>query len=201
MTKICFFEKEFVVFELMRYIDVTNLLNTTKLLKNVKRKFIYRKLNKKYSLEYYDNEEFNLAIQYIDKVINMVMDLILEKNLPTESLSSILFNSGDESNVEFKINQLYHFRGCAKFNISDDSSIDDFTEAIKIDDDYEEAYYMRGVAYFTLLEDWQKSITDIKKYLTFSPDDKAGNQLILVLQEIEENASNINNFYNKSLDY
>ena len=151
--------------------------------------------------KYYDNEEFNLAIQYIDKVINMVMDLILEKNLLTESLSSILFNSGDESNVEFKINQLYHFRGCAKFNISDDSSIDDFTKAIKIDDDYEEAYYMRGVAYFTLLEDWQKSIADIKKYLTFSPDDKAGNQLILVLQEIEKNASNINNLYNKSLDY
>ena len=33
MTKICFFEKEFCVFELMRYIDVTNLINSTKLLK------------------------------------------------------------------------------------------------------------------------------------------------------------------------
>ena len=47
MTKICFFEKEFVVFELMRYIDVTKLLNSTKLLKNVKKKFIYIKLNMK----------------------------------------------------------------------------------------------------------------------------------------------------------
>jgi len=147
--------------------------------------------------KYYDNEEFNLAIQYINKVLN----LILDKNLPTESLSSIVFIAGDESNVEFKINQLYHLRGCAKFKISDDSSIDDFTKVIKIDDDYEDAYYMRGVTYFILLEDWQKSIADIKKYLTFIPDDKAGNQLILVLEEIEENASNINNLYNKSLDY
>jgi hypothetical protein len=35
MTKICFFEKEFVIFELMRCIDVTNLLNSTNLLKNI----------------------------------------------------------------------------------------------------------------------------------------------------------------------
>ena len=62
MTEICFFEKKFVVFELMRYIDVTNLLNTTKLLKNVKKKFIYRKINKKYSLEYYNHEEFRNII-------------------------------------------------------------------------------------------------------------------------------------------
>ena len=62
MTKICFFEKEFVVFELMRYIDITNLLNSTKLLKNVKKKYIYRKLNKKYSLKYYDYEEFRNII-------------------------------------------------------------------------------------------------------------------------------------------
>ena len=62
MTKICFFEKEFVVFELMRYIDVTNLLNSTKLLKNVKKKFIYREINRKYSLKYYDNEEFRMII-------------------------------------------------------------------------------------------------------------------------------------------
>ena len=62
MMKICFFEKEFVVFELMRYIDVTNLLNTTKLLKYVKKKFIYRKLNKEYSLEYYNNEEFRKIV-------------------------------------------------------------------------------------------------------------------------------------------
>ena len=45
----CFFEKDFVVDELMRYIDVKNLLNTAKLLKYVKKKFIYRKLNKEYS--------------------------------------------------------------------------------------------------------------------------------------------------------
>ena len=62
MTKICFFEKEFVVFELMRYIDVKNLLNTAKLLKYVKKKFIYRKLNKEYSLEYFIHEEFRNII-------------------------------------------------------------------------------------------------------------------------------------------
>ena len=62
MTKICFFEKEFVIFELMRYIDVTKLLNSTKLLKNVKKKFIYRKLNKKYSLKYHHNEDFRMII-------------------------------------------------------------------------------------------------------------------------------------------
>ena len=62
MTKICFFEKEFVVFELMRYIDVTKLLNSTKLLKNVKKKFIYRKLNEKYSSDYYKHEKFRMTI-------------------------------------------------------------------------------------------------------------------------------------------
>ena len=68
MTKICFFEKEFVVFELMRYIDVTKLLNSTKLLKNVKKKFIYRKLNKTYSLEYFIHEEFrNIVNNSVEK--------------------------------------------------------------------------------------------------------------------------------------
>ena len=62
MTQICFFEKEFVVFELMRYIDVTKLLNSTKLLKNVKKKFIYRKLNEKYSSDYYKHEKFRMTI-------------------------------------------------------------------------------------------------------------------------------------------
>ena len=59
MTKICFFEKEFVVFELMHYIDVTKLLNSTKLLKNVKKKFIYRKLNETYSSNYHNSEDFS----------------------------------------------------------------------------------------------------------------------------------------------
>jgi hypothetical protein len=75
MTEICFFEKKFVVFELMRYIDVTNLLNTTKLLKNVKKKFIYRKLNKEYSLEYYNHEEFrsivNNSVEKSNKQISL----------------------------------------------------------------------------------------------------------------------------------
>ena len=79
MTKICFFEKEFVVFELIRYIDVTNLLNTTKLLKYVKKKFIYRKLNKKYSLEYYNNEEFRNIIHNSIKNPNKQISLNLSE--------------------------------------------------------------------------------------------------------------------------
>ena len=62
MTIICFFEKDFVVFELMRYIDVTNLLNSAKLLKNVKKKFIYREINKIYSLKYYKYEKIRIII-------------------------------------------------------------------------------------------------------------------------------------------
>ena len=78
MTKRCFFEKEFVVWELIRYIDVTNLLNSTKLLKRVKNKFIYRKLNKKYSLKYYDNEEFRMIIH--DSVENPNKQINLNLN-------------------------------------------------------------------------------------------------------------------------
>ena len=89
MTKICFFEKEFVVFELMRYIDVTNLLNTTKLLKNVKRKFIYRKLNKKYSLEYYDNEEFRIIIHNSVKNPNKQISLYLSNCYKITDISAL----------------------------------------------------------------------------------------------------------------
>ncbi len=141
-------------------------------------------------------KENQSAVKYFDNVINS----LLKDDIPLEIISLTAFHSGDERNISFTLVDLFHLRGCAKFNISDDSSIEDFTEAIKISKKYEDAYYMRGTAYFILLEDWQKAIVDINKYLTFSPDDKSGNQLLLVLDEIKQNADKINKLYNKALD-
>ena len=142
-------------------------------------------------------KENQLAVKYFDKV----MEEILQLDLPLEILSSTVF-AGDKSTLDmtFTLVDLYHQRGCAKFSISDDTSIDDFTEAININENYEDAYYMRGSAYFILLEDWQKAITDINKYLIFSPDDKAGNNLLFALEEIEQNAEKIHKLYIKALD-
>ena len=145
---------------------------------------------------HFDNKDFQLAVEHFD----ISIDLILAKDFPLEILSSTVFVSGDESNISIRLIDLYHIRGCAKFNIGNDTAIDDFDKAIKIDDNYEESFYMRGSAYFILLEDWQKAISDIKKYLTFSTDDKAGNQLLLVLEEIEENAEKIKELYDIALD-
>ena len=57
------FEKDFVIFELKKYIDITNLLNTTITLKHIKKKIIHRKLNKKYSLKYYNNSDFQILVK------------------------------------------------------------------------------------------------------------------------------------------
>ena len=143
---------------------------------------------------HFDNKDFPLSVDHFNKVI----DLLLQKDLPLEILSTTAFTSEDMS-VTFTLIDLYHLRGCAKFNMSDVSSIDDFTESIKIHKNYEDAYYMRGSSYFILLEDWQKAITDIKKYLTFSPDDKAGNQLLIVLEEIKKNSLQVSKLYNKGV--
>ena len=143
-----------------------------------------------------NNQEYMLAVQNFDKVIDTLPN---QTNMPAEIMSMTAFSSEDMS-VTFTLTDLYHLRGCAKFYISDASSIDDFTEAIKTNKDYDEAYYMRGSAIFLLLEDWQKAIVDIKKYLTFSPDDKAGNQLFLVLEQIKENSKEINKLYLKAID-
>ena len=89
MTKICFFEKEFVVFELMRYIDVTKLLNSTKLLKNVKKKFIYIKLNKNYSLKYYNNEEFRNIIHNSVEKSNKQISLDLSNSTNITDISAL----------------------------------------------------------------------------------------------------------------
>ena len=152
-------------------------------------------LNYSKAQENLNNKEYKLAVQNFDKVIDTLPNAT---NVPAEIMSMTEFASSDMS-VSFSLIDLYHNRGCAKFYTSDDSSIDDFTEAIKIHKDYENAYYMRGSAYFILLEDWQKAILDIKKYLTFSPDDNAGNKLLLVLEEIKENSEEINKLYTKAL--
>ena len=144
----------------------------------------------------FNNQEYMLAVQNFDKVINALPN---QNNMPAEIMSMTAFSSADMS-VSFSLTEVYHNRGCAKLYVSDDSSIGDFTQAIKINKDFENAYYMRGSAYFVLLEDWQKAIVDIKKYLTFSPDDKAGNQLFLVLEQIKENSKEINKLYLKAID-
>ena len=144
----------------------------------------------------FNNQEYMLAVQNFDKVINALPN---QNNMPAEIMSMTAFSSADMS-VSFSLTEVYHNRGCAKLYVSDDSSIGDFTQAIKINKDFENAYYMRGSAYFVLLEDRQKAIVDIKKYLTFSPDDKAGNQLFLVLEQIKENSKEINKLYLKAID-
>ena len=142
---------------------------------------------------HFDADEFPLAVDNFNKVI----DLLFDKDLPLEILSSTVFASGDELNVTFTLIDLYHLRGTAKFNMCDASSIDDFTESIKINKNYEDAYYMRATANFILLEDWQLALPDIKKYLTFSPDDTAGNNVLALLEEIKNNAPKISKLYKK----
>jgi len=56
------FEYEFVIMELMKYIDVTNLFNSSLKYKYNKKNLHYKKINKKYSLKYYLNEDFRNTV-------------------------------------------------------------------------------------------------------------------------------------------
>jgi hypothetical protein len=73
-----FFEHDFVIFELMNYINVKNLLNTSKLLKNIKKKFIYINLKHSLSYKYCDNEYFRMTIY--DSVENPNKQIGLDLN-------------------------------------------------------------------------------------------------------------------------
>ena len=142
-----------------------------------------------------DNKEYNLAVKNFDTVMKM---LPKQPGMTSEIMNSTVFATEDMS-IAFTMADLFHLRGCAKFYMSDFSSIEDFNESIKINENYENAYYMRGCAYFIISEDWQKSLTDIKKYLTFNPDDEAGNNMLLVLEEIKSNSSKVSKFFNEAV--
>jgi Tfp pilus assembly protein PilF len=67
------------------------------------------------------------------------------------------------------------------------SCIDNFDNALKKDSSYVDSYYMRAVAYSSdlcQLQDINKAILDLKKYLEFNPNDNAANKLLKALNQI-----------------
>ena len=56
------FEYEFVIMELMKYINVTNLLNSSPKYKYNKKNLHYKKINREYSLKYYLNEDYRNTV-------------------------------------------------------------------------------------------------------------------------------------------
>tara|TARA_B110000459_G_C16542330_1_gene462516 strand:- start:515 stop:910 length:396 start_codon:yes stop_codon:yes gene_type:complete len=104
-------------------------------------------LNYSKAQENLNNKEYKLAVQNFDKVIDTLPNAT---NVPAEIMSMTAFALSDMS-VSFSLIDVYHNRGCAKFYTSDDSSIDDFTEAIKIHKDYENAHLILHCLVFTSL--------------------------------------------------
>lgn len=153
--------------------------------------------------DFLERKSFKPAIDCFD----IVLDRLDYHKVKQELIAKTLFSSQDGS-ITFTVMDIYHKRGFAKFSISDISSIDDFTKAIKLSKSYGDSYYMRGVARFILDNDWKSALPDIKKYLTLNPDDKGGNDMLYVLEEIKNNSSKVykcfkksKEFYQKSQDY
>ena len=142
-----------------------------------------------------ERESFKTAIECFDIALNRLNSDVNKKLMATTLFSSI------DGATTFTAMDIYHKRGVAKFNISDISSIDDFTKAIKLSKSYSDSYYMRGVARFVLDNDWKSALSDIKKYLTLNPDDKAGNDMLYVLEEIKNNSSKVYTHFMKSIEY
>lgn len=142
------------------------------------------------ALKFHENENFKKAVENY----NLVIENLVENDDLLPALSMIAYASEDFS-VQFNILEVYHRRGCAKMMCSDISCIDDFTQVINLNQNYEHAYYMRGYANFILHEDWQLALNDINKYLKFSPNDEDGNKLLGVLEEIRVNSLKISEFY------
>ena len=76
---------------------------------------------------------------------------------------------------------VYHHLGVTKIQLGDFTTcIEDFTNALKIDDNYFDSYYMRAVAYTSdksELQNISKAKKDLKIYLNQYPEDGAANRL------------------------
>ena len=77
---------------------------------------------------------------------------------------------------------VYHHLGVTKIQLGDFTTcIEDFTNALKIDDNYFDSYYMRAVAYTSDKSEFQnisKAKKDLKIYLNQYPEDGAANRLL-----------------------
>jgi tetratricopeptide (TPR) repeat protein len=154
----------------------------------------------KYRLELFEEIENLIEAKNYSDCKDKCTELIgLLEEVSKKLDNAIIQQATLDFSISYNVLDIYHKRGACLFSLGDESSIKDFSYVIKIHEDYEDAYYMRGSAYFILLEDWQKAIPDIKKYLTFSPDDKAGNQMLIVLEEIKKNSPKVSKLYKKGV--
>ena len=154
----------------------------------------------KYRLELFEEIENLLEAKNYSDCKDKCTELIgILEEVSKKLDNAIIQQATPDFSISYNVLDIYHKRGACLFSLGDESSIKDFSYVIKIHEDYENAYYMRGSAYFILLEDWQKAIPDMKKYLTFSPDDKAGNQMFMMLEEINKNSSKVSKLYKKGV--
>ena len=138
---------------------------------------------------YLQEKEWNNAI----KTLNLIIDIIENtRNEFKGDEKPIIEYAPKDMSYSFNIVDLYHKRGCAKFSTKNIECIKDFSEAISLSPNYSDSYYMRAASSFTLINDWESSLSDIKKFLKLDPSDEAGNNLSKVLNLIKDHSVAIN---------
>ena len=138
-----------------------------------------------------NDKEYDSCKEKCTELINM-----LEKT-SKDLDNSIIQQATPDFSISFNVLDIYHKRGVCLFSQNNPDSIKDFSYVIKRNKNYPDAYYMRGLAYLVNLEDWQSSIPDIQKYLSFEPEDDSANKLLQVLNQIKTNSDKINKLYKK----
>jgi tetratricopeptide (TPR) repeat protein len=168
------------------------------ILKDKKNILSGKELRKKFkkASEFFNSRQYD-GSNYLERV---------DDNLNIIPLAGLYFNCG-QSHFKLKIYEqakdyyekaldcnsncdsvIDHTLGCTKIYMKDFTScIDNFDNALKKDSSYVDSYYMRAVAYSSdlcQLQDINKAILDLKKYLEFNPNDNAANKLLKALNQI-----------------
>ena len=164
----------------------TNLLRT-KTEKKQEDRSVYKLYEK--SQLYLQEKEWNNAIKTLNLIIDIVENTRKEFKIDEKPITEY---APEDMSYSFNIVDLYHKRGCAKFSIKNIECIKDFNEAINLSPNYSNSYYMRAVSSLTLINDWESSLSDIKKFLILEPSDEAGNNLSNALNLVKDKSVAIN---------
>lgn len=107
-------------------------------------------------------------------IVMMIIGLVMMGCNSVEYYTKAVEKYPDDPNTYKKLAKAYYDRGMKDYYEDDydiDQGIADFTEAININPDYEEAYSARGFLYYNEKKEYDKAIEDLIQVIKFDPKD------------------------------